>query len=96
MALSDESVMQLADRLASGGTGPSSVVVREEMRLRVRAALDKLPWPYREVLVMRHLEQLQIGEMAAILGISEAAVKMRCLRAADRLRRLLGNEASEA
>ena len=95
MALPDESVMQLADRLAAGGTSPSENLVREEMRTRVRRALDELPAPYREVLVMRHLEQLRIDEMAAVLGIDEAAVKMRCFRAAKRLRRLLGERTSE-
>ena len=95
MVLPDESVMKLADRLASGGTSPSGKLIREEMRLRVREALDGLPVPYREVLVMRHLEQLRIDEMAAVLGIDKAAVKMRCFRAAKRLRKLLGERTSE-
>jgi RNA polymerase sigma-70 factor (ECF subfamily) len=95
MDLTDESVMQLADRLAVDGPSPSSRLVNEEMRLRVREAMDKLPLPYREVLVMRHLEQLRIDEMAAILRIDEAAVKMRCFRAAKRLRKLLGQRTSE-
>lgn len=96
MALPDESVMQLADRLASGGTSPSGKLMREEMRHRVREALDELPVPDREVLVMRHLEQLRIDEMAAVLGIDEAAVKMRCFRAAKRLRQLLGERTGES
>lgn len=95
MVLPDESVMKLADRLAAGGTSPSGKLIREEMRLRVRQALDELPVTYREVMVMRHLEQLRIDEMAAVLGIDQAAVKMRCFRAAKRLRQLLSERTSE-
>jgi RNA polymerase sigma factor (sigma-70 family) len=46
----------------------------------------------QEILIMRHLEQLQVGEIAALLGISEGAVKMRRLRAAERLRELLESD----
>jgi RNA polymerase sigma-70 factor (ECF subfamily) len=92
MALSDASVLQLADKLAGKDTSPSGQLLREEMRLRVRQALDALPEPYREVLVMRHLEQLRIDEIAAILGIERAAVKMRCFRAAKRLRGIFDHQ----
>ena len=63
--------------------------MREELRERVRRALGQLDPGDREILVMRHLEQLQISEIAALLAISEGAVKMRRLRAAEQLRRLL-------
>jgi RNA polymerase sigma-70 factor (ECF subfamily) len=56
---------------------------------RVRAALARLPESDREVLVLRYLEELATAEVAAVLGISEAAVKMRHRRALDRLSRLL-------
>ena len=59
------------------------------------AALARLRPRDREVLVLRHLEQLSIRDIAAVLGISEGAVKTRHLRALQRLRRLLGDDWSE-
>jgi RNA polymerase sigma-70 factor (ECF subfamily) len=90
LALPDESALELAQSLAAPGTSPSNHVLREELRARVRAALARLPEGDREVLVLRHLEQLSTGEIAAVLGISEAAVKMRRTRALERLCGLLG------
>jgi RNA polymerase sigma-70 factor (ECF subfamily) len=49
----------------------------------------------REVLVLRHLEQLPTAAAAAVLGIGEGAFKSRHLRALQRLRALLGDEYSE-
>jgi DNA-directed RNA polymerase specialized sigma24 family protein len=49
----------------------------------------------REILVMRHLEQLQINEIATILGISEDAVMMRRLRAFRQLRQLMCEDQQE-
>ena len=63
--------------------------MREELRGRVRSALAELSERDREVLVLRHLEQLSTREIATIIGISEAAVKQRHVRALDRLQRLL-------
>ena len=50
----------------------------------------------REVLVMRYLEQLTNADIAAALDNSEGAVKMRHLRALERLRGLLTDEGEEA
>jgi RNA polymerase sigma factor (sigma-70 family) len=48
--------------------------------------------PDRQVLVLRYLEQLSHREVAAILGITEGAVKIRQVRALERLRALLTPE----
>jgi RNA polymerase sigma-70 factor, ECF subfamily len=87
--LSDESVMALAQGLLASGTSPSRNAIREEMRERVRAVLARMPEHYREVLVMRHLEQLSIQEIAAIAGVSEGTVKSRLFRGMEQLHRLL-------
>ncbi len=94
-ALPDESVAQLADRLAGSGTSPSGRVVRDELRARVRAALEGLGERDREVLVLRYLEQLSTAEIAGVLEISEGAVKVRHLRALQRLRAVLGDDPEE-
>jgi len=86
LPLADESAVQLADRLLARGAGPMSNLLQAELRCRVRAVLDSLPEHDREVLVLRHLEQLSTKEMAAVLGISEGAVKMRQVRALQRFR----------
>jgi RNA polymerase sigma-70 factor (ECF subfamily) len=90
--LSDESAQQLAERVLSRQSSPSDRAIRSELRSRIRAALDRLGERDREVLVLRHLEQLSTRETAAVLGISEGSVKTRHLRALERLRLLLGSE----
>jgi len=87
--LSDQSALQLADRVLARQSSPSDRAIRSEVRTRIRAALDQLSERDREVLVLRHLEQLSTRETAAVLGITEGAVKTRHLRALERLRELL-------
>jgi len=81
----DESFVELANRLIGSGTSPSVQVVKNELREGIRLALERLPPVDREVLVLRYLEQLSTAETASVLGISEGAVKMRHLRALERL-----------
>jgi RNA polymerase sigma-70 factor (ECF subfamily) len=94
LPLPDESVSHLARHLVASGTSPSRWVLREERRDRVRAALGMLSERDREVLVMRHLEQLENAEIAGILGIGEGAVRTRHVRALQRLRVVLEDEGS--
>jgi RNA polymerase sigma-70 factor (ECF subfamily) len=93
--LPDESAAVLAERLMNNGSSPSARLIREEMRERVRKALDRLPGRDREVLVLRYLEQLSPAEAAVVLGISEGAVKTRQTRALVRLGELLGGSHEE-
>jgi RNA polymerase sigma-70 factor (ECF subfamily) len=94
-ALPDESALDLANRLLARGSSPSARLRREELRGLMQAALAQLAEHDREVLVLRHLEQLSTPEIAAVLGISEGAVYTRHLRALERLRSLLGDDLLE-
>lgn len=90
LPLPDASAMELAGRLVARGSGPGVGMLREEVRQLVHRALARLPERDREVLVLRHLEQLSVGEVAAILGTTEGAVSVRLLRALRKLREFLG------
>jgi RNA polymerase sigma-70 factor (ECF subfamily) len=94
-ALPDQSADALADRLAAGETSPSRRIMRDELRRRVRTAMDRMAERDREILVMRHLEEMSAGEISAILDISAGAVRVRLLRALTRLRSLLDDVGSE-
>ena len=93
--LSDQSALLLVAQLVDPGTGPGGQLLRKELRERLHAALAALPAQDREILIMRHLEQLKVSEIAAVLQLSEGAVKMRRLRAIQKLRELLDQEPSE-
>jgi RNA polymerase sigma-70 factor (ECF subfamily) len=90
--LSNESVLKLSQRLMSRGSSPSNHVIRQELRDRLQAALAKLSPGDREILVMRNLEQMPAVEIAAVLGVKEGTVRVRHLRALERLRALLDDE----
>ncbi|HQU45153.1 MAG TPA: sigma-70 family RNA polymerase sigma factor [Pirellulales bacterium] len=89
LSLPDESVAELASRLVDVAADPQAGLMRDEVRARVRAALERLSPDDREVLVLRHLEDLSVAETAGALGIKESAVKMRALRALKKLREVL-------
>jgi RNA polymerase sigma-70 factor, ECF subfamily len=92
LQLSDQSVQALVGRLVSPASSPGARIDRAEERQRLRAAMEHLSDRDREILVLRHLEQMAPPEIAVVLGIHEATVHTRHLRALQRLRRLLGEE----
>jgi RNA polymerase sigma-70 factor (ECF subfamily) len=75
-------------------TSPSQAVLREEVRQKVEAALASMDEIDREVLLLRHFEELSNKEVAAVLGIQENAASNRYVRALTRLKGLLGDFAS--
>lgn len=91
----DFSRIELAQQLFAKSAGPSTVILRKERAAQAQQAIDQLGPNYREVLLLRYVEQLSMSEIAAALGISVAAVKMRHVRALERLRELL-EDSSEA
>ena len=65
---------------------PSETLKRDELRKALKRALASLPLKYREVLILRDIQNLSIEETAEILGISEGNVKTRLLRARLQMR----------
>jgi RNA polymerase sigma-70 factor (ECF subfamily) len=66
-----------------------TMLERTELAAMVRASIDRLPDTYREVLLLRDIEELSTEETAAMLGITANAVKVRLHRARQALRTLL-------
>ena len=65
---------------------PSEELQRKELREALRRALASLPTKYREVLILRDIQHLNIQETAQALGITEGSVKTRLLRARLQMR----------
>jgi RNA polymerase sigma-70 factor (ECF subfamily) len=60
---------------------PEEVVLRREIRDHLERAILSLPKPYRLVLILRDMEELETREVAEVMGISEETTKMRLHRA---------------
>jgi RNA polymerase sigma-70 factor, ECF subfamily len=86
---SNESERAAVHRLVAGGTSPSGRVIRDEARDRVRLAMSRLTEDERKVLAMRNIEALSMAQIAAALGISEGATKVRHVRALRRLQSIM-------
>jgi RNA polymerase sigma-70 factor (ECF subfamily) len=86
----------LAAQLRDHELTPAAATIRKELEARFLAALDELDEEDREILLMRHFEQLGNSETADVLGLSPAAAGMRHLRALRRLRAILGERPSES
>src|SRR5215475_2524085 len=87
--LPEASSAALAAQLLGHETRPSEAAIRAEMKIRLQEALNSMAPLDREVLALRHFEQLSRAETATILGISEAAVSKRYVRALRRLKEIL-------
>lgn len=81
----------LAGAFVSGLTSPSGAAMRREFQERLRDALDALDPLDREVLALRHFEELSNHETALVLGISRDAASKRHVRALKRLKDLLAH-----
>jgi RNA polymerase sigma-70 factor (ECF subfamily) len=80
----------LSGFLAGNLTSPSQAAIRDEMRQQLTAALESMDEIDREVLTLRHFEDLSNKEVAELLNIGENAASNRYVRALARLKGLLG------
>jgi len=87
--LPQQSSAMLARQLVAGGSTPSRALRDEELRLRVQQALAQLPADDREVILMRHFEDMSNREVAETLGLSDSGATKRYGRAIFRLKQLL-------
>lgn len=70
---------------------PSQALERQELAGLLRQAIDGLPAIYRNVVLLRDIEEMDVRETAAALEISEGAVKVRLHRARALLQRSLAS-----
>jgi RNA polymerase sigma-70 factor (ECF subfamily) len=88
-AMPEASSASLAAQLLGRLTSPTQAAVRAEMQVRLQEALNAMDPIDREVLVLRHFEELSNNETAAVLGVQKAAASNRYVRALKRLKDIL-------
>lgn len=76
----------LGGLFAKSGLSPSQVAVRAEQLAMLRTCLAEMNEIDREVLLLRHMEQMSNGEIAHALSIDKSAATKRYIRALKRLR----------
>jgi len=82
-------------QVPSGEDDPETSLVRRETQEQLARAVDGLPLPFREVVVMREIQQLSYKEIAAITGVPVGTVMSRLARARGRLQRVLEAQGME-
>jgi RNA polymerase sigma-70 factor (ECF subfamily) len=88
-ALPQASSVSLAAQLLGRYASPSQEAVRAELQIHIQDALNSMDPIDREILALRHFEQLSNSETAQVLGLSEAAASNRFIRALKRLKAIL-------
>jgi RNA polymerase sigma-70 factor (ECF subfamily) len=90
-ALPEASSESLAAQLMGRMTSASEDLVRAEMQLQLQAALNNMEALDREIIALRHFEELSNAEAAEVLGLSKTAASNRYIRALARLQKVLEN-----
>lgn len=81
--------ISLAAQLLGHLSSPSQVAIKMEMRLRLQETLNSMEAIDREIIAMRHFEQMSVEETAASLGLSKTGASSRYVRAITRLKKTL-------
>ncbi len=89
----EASAVSLAGRLMGDRTSPSQAACNEELRERLAEALEAMDPIDREVLTLRHFEELTNNDVAEVLAITKAGASNRYVRALKRLRDVMEPEA---
>jgi RNA polymerase sigma-70 factor (ECF subfamily) len=88
-ALPEANSLSLAAQLLGKFTSPSQAALKAERRIMLQEALNMMDPIDREILALRHFEQLTNAETAEVLGLSESGASARHIRAIQRLRKRL-------
>ncbi len=88
-AMPEASSACLAAQLMGKLTAPLQAAIRAEMKLRLQEALNRMDPTDREVLALRHFEQLNNTETAEVLGLTPSGASSRYLRALKRLKDIM-------
>ena len=83
--------MSIASQLLGNFTSPSQAAMRDEVASQLEQAIDSMEPIDREVLALRHFEELANSEVAEVLGIQQKAASIRYVRALKRLKDVLGD-----
>jgi RNA polymerase sigma factor (sigma-70 family) len=87
--LADQSSIELLGELIDRELTPATAALRREMETAFQEAVNQLDEDDREIILLRHFEQLSNQDVAKALDLSEAAASMRYLRALRRLRAVI-------
>jgi RNA polymerase sigma-70 factor, ECF subfamily len=90
-ALPNASSALLAAQLLGRTTGPSQTAIRAEQQRRLKEVLDGMEPAEREIIVLRHFEQLSNSEAARLMGWNESTTSTRHLRALKRLKSIVAS-----
>jgi RNA polymerase sigma-70 factor (ECF subfamily) len=90
LQLSDNSTIELAQRLIAPQSTPSGVAVKRELSQRLRGAMTQLKDSEREVLILKYLEQLSSAEIADVMGLAQRTIQAQHRQALEKLHRALG------
>jgi len=86
---------ELLDELPGEGDDPETALLRGERQAQLARAVEALPLPFREVIVLREIQDLSYQEIAAVTGVPIGTVMSRLARARRRLQRALEAEGME-
>jgi RNA polymerase sigma-70 factor (ECF subfamily) len=88
-AIPQATSVSLAQQLLGRWTSASQAAMRAELQTRLQVVLNSMDPIDREVLALRHFEELSNAETAQVLGLQKAAASNRYIRAIKRLKELL-------
>ena len=80
---------EISNVLPDHGVSPERAAAAEQKRDILQRALDALPVEYRQVLILKHIEELDYQEIAGITGTSIPALKVRAHRGREMLKKVL-------
>ena len=92
----EHSTINLDGRFIDPELTPAADAVWKELQTRFQAAVEDLDEQDREIVLLRHFEQLSNTDVAALLKLTPPAASMRYLRAMRRLRTLIGESPDES